>query len=57
MADSGASSSGAGCLDKLKSYVRTQKGFILSAEIVSSLTPQLELSLFSLSGPRWLCDK
>ncbi|XP_023260909.1 proteolipid protein 2 [Seriola lalandi dorsalis] len=37
MADTNASSSGANCLEKLKSYLRTQKGFILAAEIVLSL--------------------
>ncbi|XP_060930273.1 proteolipid protein 2b [Limanda limanda] len=39
MADPGDSSgaSGASWLEKLKSYVRTQKGMILSAEIVVSL--------------------
>ncbi|CAB1432367.1 unnamed protein product [Pleuronectes platessa] len=37
MADTGESSSGANCLEKLKSYVRTQKGLILAAEIVVSL--------------------
>ncbi|XP_062247682.1 proteolipid protein 2b [Platichthys flesus] len=37
MADPGDSSSGANCLEKLKSYVRTQKGLILAAEIVVSL--------------------
>lgn len=35
MADTTASSPGANCLEKLKSYVRTQKGVILAAEIVS----------------------
>lgn len=30
-----ASSPGGSCLEKLKSYVKTQKGFILAAEIVS----------------------
>lgn len=38
MADTTASNPGGSCLEKLKSYVRTQKGFILGAEIVSSLT-------------------
>lgn len=37
MADTTASSPGANCLEKLKSYVRTQKGVILAAEIVSKL--------------------
>lgn len=37
MADTTASSPAANCLEKLKSYVRTPKGFILAAEIVSSL--------------------
>ncbi|XP_061839351.1 proteolipid protein 2b [Nerophis lumbriciformis] len=37
MADTSASNSGASCLDKLKSYVKTQKGFILAAEILISL--------------------
>lgn len=36
MADSSASNSGASCLENLKSYVKTQKGFILSGEIVIS---------------------
>ncbi|KAM3618150.1 uncharacterized protein V6R79_016269 [Siganus canaliculatus] len=36
MADTGASN-GAGCVDKLKIYVKTQKGFILAAEIFISL--------------------
>ncbi|TKS76864.1 Proteolipid protein 2 [Collichthys lucidus] len=36
MADTTASA-GANCMDKLKSYVRTQKGFILAAEILISL--------------------
>ncbi|XP_077400985.1 proteolipid protein 2b [Vanacampus margaritifer] len=36
MADASASSSGASCLEKLKSYVRTQKGIILAAEILIS---------------------
>ncbi|XP_077369464.1 proteolipid protein 2b [Festucalex cinctus] len=36
MADTSASSSGASCLEKLKSYVRTQKGCILAAEILIS---------------------
>lgn len=37
MADTTATSAGANCMEKLKSYVRTQKGFILSAEIFISL--------------------
>lgn len=37
MADTTATSAGANCMEKLKSYVRTQKGFILSAEIFLSL--------------------
>ncbi|XP_061626606.1 proteolipid protein 2b [Phyllopteryx taeniolatus] len=37
MADTSASSSGASCMEKLKSYVRTQKGMILAAEIFISL--------------------
>ncbi|XP_051914195.1 proteolipid protein 2b [Hippocampus zosterae] len=36
MADTSASSSDASCLEKLKSYVRTQKGCILAAEILIS---------------------
>lgn len=36
MADSTGTSAGAGCVDKLKSYVRTQKGTILAAEILLS---------------------
>uniref|UniRef100_A0A8C2C1C4 Proteolipid protein 2 n=1 Tax=Cyprinus carpio TaxID=7962 RepID=A0A8C2C1C4_CYPCA len=36
MADTEGSSSG-GCLEKLKSYVRTRKGRILAAEIILSL--------------------
>lgn len=36
MADTTASSPGANCLEKLKSYVKTPKGFILSAEILLS---------------------
>ncbi|XP_068605574.1 proteolipid protein 2b isoform X2 [Brachionichthys hirsutus] len=36
MADANASNSGASCLDKLKSYVRTRKGTILAAEILVS---------------------
>lgn len=35
MADTTAST-GASCLERLKSYVKTPKGFILAAEIVSS---------------------
>ncbi|XP_028309067.1 proteolipid protein 2b [Gouania willdenowi] len=37
MADTTANSTAANCLDKLKSYVRTPKGFILAAEIILSL--------------------
>lgn len=37
MADTTTSSTGANCLEKLKNYVKTQKGFILTAEIVISL--------------------
>ncbi|KAM8755057.1 proteolipid protein 2b [Acanthopagrus schlegelii] len=36
MADTNAGGSGANCLEKLKSYVTTQKGFILAAEILLS---------------------
>ncbi|KAM4609981.1 proteolipid protein 2b [Polymixia lowei] len=36
MADTTAASPAANCLEKLKSYVRTQKGFILASEIVIS---------------------
>lgn len=36
MADSSGTSPDAGCVDKLKSYVRTQKGTILAAEILLS---------------------
>ncbi|KAM4562281.1 proteolipid protein 2b [Odontesthes bonariensis] len=36
MADTTASSPAANCLEKLKSYVKTPKGFILAAEIVIS---------------------
>ncbi|XP_061702243.1 proteolipid protein 2b [Syngnathoides biaculeatus] len=36
MADTSASGSGASCMEKLKSYVRTQKGMILAAEIFVS---------------------
>nr|XP_057907002.1 proteolipid protein 2b [Doryrhamphus excisus] len=36
MADTSASSSGANCLEKLKTYVKTPKGFILAAEILIS---------------------
>lgn len=36
MADTTASSPGANCVEKLKSYVRTPKGFILAAEILLS---------------------
>lgn len=38
MADTSASNPGGSCLEKLTSYVKTQKGFILAAEIVSFLT-------------------
>ncbi|XP_059189841.1 proteolipid protein 2b isoform X2 [Centropristis striata] len=37
MADTTTASPGAACLEKMKSYVRTQKGTILAAEIVVSL--------------------
>uniref|UniRef100_A0A3Q3JNX9 Proteolipid protein 2 n=1 Tax=Monopterus albus TaxID=43700 RepID=A0A3Q3JNX9_MONAL len=37
MADTNTSSSAANCVEKLKSYVKTQKGLILAAEIVMSL--------------------
>ncbi|XP_078111726.1 proteolipid protein 2b [Sander vitreus] len=36
MADTTASSPAANCVEKLKSYVKTQKGFILAAEILIS---------------------
>lgn len=36
MADTTATSAGANCLEKMKSYVKTQKGFILAGEIVIS---------------------
>lgn len=36
MADTSPTSTGASCLDKLKSYVKTQKGTILAAEILLS---------------------
>lgn len=36
MADTTASSPAANCVEKLKSYVKTQKGFILAAEILLS---------------------
>ncbi|XP_070695787.1 proteolipid protein 2b [Pempheris klunzingeri] len=36
MADTTASSTGANCLEKMKSYVKTQKGFFLAAEILIS---------------------
>lgn len=36
MADTTASNTGANCLERLKSYVRTPKGFILAAEIAIS---------------------
>ncbi|XP_072223562.1 proteolipid protein 2b [Leuresthes tenuis] len=36
MADNTASSPANNCLEKLKSYVKTQKGFILSSEIIIS---------------------
>ncbi|XP_056279959.1 proteolipid protein 2b [Pseudoliparis swirei] len=36
MADTTASSAGANCLEKLTSYVKTPKGFILTAEIFVS---------------------
>ncbi|KAM9752623.1 proteolipid protein 2b isoform 1-T2 [Menidia menidia] len=36
MADTTATSPAANCLEKLKAYVKTQKGFILAAEIVLS---------------------
>ncbi|KAL6119341.1 plp2 [Pungitius sinensis] len=36
MADTTASSAGGNCLEKLKNYVKTPKGFILSAEILLS---------------------
>lgn len=36
MADTTATSTAAGCVDKLKSYVKTQKGTILAAEILLS---------------------
>lgn len=38
MADTSASNPGGSCLDKLISYAKTQKGLILAAEMVSSLT-------------------
>ncbi|KAG7519562.1 proteolipid protein 2 [Solea senegalensis] len=37
MADTTASSSAANCVEKLKSYVKTQKGIILATEILLSL--------------------
>ncbi|XP_030279792.1 proteolipid protein 2b [Sparus aurata] len=36
MADTNAGGSGANCLEKLKSYVKTQKGVILASEIIIS---------------------
>lgn len=36
MADSSGTSPAAGCVDKLKTYVKTQKGTILAAEILLS---------------------
>lgn len=36
MADTTATNTGAGCVEKLKSYVKTQKGTILAAEILLS---------------------
>lgn len=36
MADTSPTSNAAGCVDKLKSYVKTQKGTILAAEILLS---------------------
>lgn len=36
MADTNTSSSAANCVEKLKSYVKTQKGLILAAEILIS---------------------
>lgn len=36
MADTTGSSAAGNCLEKLKSYVKTQKGFILAAEILIS---------------------
>lgn len=36
MADTSPTGTGASCLDKLKSYVKTQKGTILAAEILLS---------------------
>lgn len=49
MADTASSNLGGSCLEKLKSYVKTTKGFILGAEIVSSLTftPKGRVSLCS----------
>lgn len=46
MADTSASSPGGSCLEKLISYVKTQKGFILAAEMVSSptFTPKSHVS-------------
>ncbi|XP_040007528.1 proteolipid protein 2b [Xiphias gladius] len=37
MADTTAPSSGANCMEKMKSYVRTQKGSLLAGEIALSL--------------------
>ncbi|XP_042347540.1 proteolipid protein 2b [Plectropomus leopardus] len=37
MADTTATSAGASCMENMKSYVRTQKGLILAAEIFISL--------------------
>ena len=36
MADTTASAAGANCMEKTKSYLKTQKGSILAGEIVSS---------------------
>uniref|UniRef100_A0A3Q3X4A7 Proteolipid protein 2 n=1 Tax=Mola mola TaxID=94237 RepID=A0A3Q3X4A7_MOLML len=52
MADTSASSTGADCLDKLKSYVKTQKGFILCTEIVISL---IIIICYAASWYRGLC--
>lgn len=49
MADNASSNPGGSCPEKLKSYMKTPKGFILGAEIVSSLTftPKGRFSLCS----------
>ncbi|KAJ8257395.1 hypothetical protein GJAV_G00185150 [Gymnothorax javanicus] len=37
MADTAETSSGAGCIDRAKNYVKTRKGTILAAEVIISL--------------------